>query len=191
MNKGILKGIELGKIWMRNSLDISHDYTHVQKVEEHALQIYEELKPEDVTIEELKLAIWWHDSYKARCKTTSFDSIWNEGTKSIKIFEKEFKDKIPDEVLERVGRAIVSHNRAFYILFNHSKMDNLSMLLIEADQLDGLRKERVLADRKRIRNIFIYILDLFLTDFVPTFLKIIHRSKYTLEILKLNKTGKI
>jgi hypothetical protein len=39
----IQKAIELGKIWMKNSVDPAHDYEHAQAVAGHALEIFKDL----------------------------------------------------------------------------------------------------------------------------------------------------
>ncbi len=179
------RAIELGKIWMKNSHDPSHDYEHALLVEQHALRIYEELKPEGVTEDEVSLACWWHDCYKARCKGMNLYDMWAEGTEARKIFEKELASLIPAKDIKSVGEAIENHNRGIFLFFHRTFFDPLSMILIEADQIDGLRKDRNEKGRKNVRNLFAYITDVLLSDLVPFYLKLIHRSKYTEEILKL------
>ncbi len=186
----IQKAIELGKIWMRNSVDPSHDFEHAQNVSKHALEIFKELEPNDITTEMVEIACWWHDSYKSRCKHTTWHSIYYEGGESKKIFEKEVGQLLPSEYVERIGEAIYNHNRAFHILFNHRKLDSLSMILIEADQIEGLNTERDMKSWKHITNPVIRILDMMLTMVVPIFLRIIMKSEYTKRIIKLrNKRG--
>lgn len=178
MSNGILKAIELGKIWMKKSIDPTHDYNHAKNVEKHAIEIFRELKPKGLTEEIVKLAVWWHDAYKSRCKTVTFDSIWNEGRKSAAIFQEEVGPLLDFKTMAKVSKAIVTHNRATYAMINKRHLDDLSLILIEADQLDGLNYVRVKREEKYIKNPFVLLVDRLLTAFVPFFLLRIHRSRY-------------
>lgn len=180
------KAIELGKIWMKKSLDPTHDFNHAQRVLEHAKSIFNELKPEGISMNMVELAVWWHDSYKSRCNRTTIKSIVMEGIYSRDIFKREVGDLISGTDMELISNAIYQHNRAFNILFNHRKLDSLSMILIEADQLDTLNIDRRKMGLKRKKNIFMHILEYLLLSFSPIFLRIIMRSEYTDNYLSLN-----
>lgn len=178
MNDGILKAIELGKIWMKKSIDPTHDYNHAKNVEKHAIEIYRELQPKDLSEEVLRLTVWWHDAYKSRCKNVTLDSIWNEGKKSAAIFQEEVGPLLDYKTMAKVSKAITTHNRATYAMINKGKLDDLSLILIEADQLDGLNYVRVRREEKNIRNPLVLLIDRLLTAFVPFLVLRIHRSNY-------------
>lgn len=185
MKNNIEKAINLGKIWMKKSVDSTHNYAHANRVEGHAIKIFEELQPKNVTLDLIRLAVWWHDSYKSRCKFVTIKSILIEGVEAAKIFKNEVGPLLDFKTVHLVSRAIAMHHRGMYIFFNHKKIDNLSMILIEADQLDGLNSARDAREARKIKNWITWIFDLALSAFVPFFILKFHRTKYAEDHLKL------
>lgn len=142
-----LKGIELGKIWMKNSVNRGHDYEHAMNVEEHAIEIYGELKkigvlPKDIDENLVKLAVWWHDSYKARIKGGSLYALFFEGREAAKITRKELGKYISKKQLELLIDAIKMHNNfIIYFLFTKN-YPPLLQILLEADNIDAMSEVR-------------------------------------------------
>jgi hypothetical protein len=89
-----LQAIELGKEWMRNSVNIAHDYEHAENVAKHSQGVFDFFKEKGLLTEDDRnitlLAVWWHDSYKAQyAKDRLFYGILFEGIESAKIFRRE------------------------------------------------------------------------------------------------------
>lgn len=190
MDYDIKKAIELGKIWMKNSIDRTHNFEHANSVVNHALKIFEELKPKGVTQDMVELAGWWHDAYKSRCKEVTWFSIYHEGEESSKILKQQVESLIPKEYFEKVSEAITNHNRGVYTIFFHKRMSELSLILIEADQTAGYLFAKKNIHAKRYSNNLVRFIDTLLTLLVPLYLRIIARSEYTKSIIKLSNESR-
>ncbi len=143
-----LAAIELGKVWMKKSVNKSHDWNHADKVVQHSLKILESLETEErvekgVTKNLTEICAWWHDSYKSRLKRSPVSSLFNEGFKSEDIVREELRKYLGNKELEIVSNAIrVHHFPIAYFLFNKAKFTGLTQVLYEADHLDVLREDR-------------------------------------------------
>ncbi|HRI05552.1 MAG TPA: hypothetical protein PLV59_01250 [Candidatus Dojkabacteria bacterium] len=142
------EALELGKIWMKNSINKGHDYLHAQHVEEHALVIYKELKkagklPAYVDESLVSLSAWWHDSYKARTKGLTLWAYLFEGYESEKIVKRELKGLLTESRLKRLAQAVRMHNHfAIYFLISKN-YPPLAQILIEADNIEATSKVRL------------------------------------------------
>ncbi|HVX92765.1 MAG TPA: hypothetical protein VHA74_01490 [Candidatus Dojkabacteria bacterium] len=175
------KAINIGKEWMRKSLDPTHDYTHANHVASNALNIY----PEFLTVDEnlVNLASWWHDSYKATQKGDSLFSIFFEGIMAAKIFEKEVGNLIEPKRRNRVYKAILFHNNPLIFIFFRKFVDPLALILYESDGLELYNEERKEISRSKNRG-YMYRLFLQSIEFVlGKIIKIVATSKYTKNIV--------
>lgn len=140
--------IELGQVWMKKSLNHSHDWTHAQNVATHSLKIYESLKKEgrmssEITPELVEISAWWHDSYKSRLRRTPVTALFNEGFESEKIVRLELAKFLSKKQLDLVSHAIRHHHfpAQFFFLFRYFYTP-LMQILFEADHLEVFRMDR-------------------------------------------------
>lgn len=141
------EAIELGRIWMKKSFDEVHDEKHVTMVEKHALEVFHEMQKrkeflDDIDENLVLLAVWWHDCYKATLCQETWDSVMNEGERSAEIAENELSSYLTKDRLDKVLTAIRYHNKPYFYMPKRRKLTKLGQILIEADCLDGYRKNR-------------------------------------------------
>jgi HD superfamily phosphodiesterase len=145
--KDELKAIELGKIWMKNSINKGHDYEHAQNVEEYAVKILKEFKdletiPEEVDEDLVKLAVWWHDSYKSRIKGLSIYALFFEGREAGKIARRELSKYVSKRRLDLVVEAIKMHNNFVLSILVTKYYPPLLQILMEADNIEAMSETR-------------------------------------------------
>ncbi|MBI2356734.1 HD domain-containing protein [Candidatus Dojkabacteria bacterium] len=142
------EAIELGKIWMKNSINRGHDYEHAENVEKHALEIFKEMKEkglihDDTDVKLVSLASWWHDTYKARMKKTTLRAFFLEGYESEKIVRNELKSYLSPKRLDSLCAAVRYHNHfLLYFLFSKTYAP-LIQILIEADNIEAMSSDRL------------------------------------------------
>jgi len=141
--------IELGKIWMKKSLDKgSHDQYHAQTVEDNCMGVWEEMKQTDpesasqVDIGLIRLVAWWHDCYKSQIKSPTISSVLYEGRFSEKIFREQAANYLRPERLEQVAYAIANHNKVWKFFYRLKKTPVLLRILLEADGVESIRTSR-------------------------------------------------
>jgi HD superfamily phosphohydrolase YqeK len=176
------KVIELGKIWMKKSINKTHNFEHAQNTLNHALKIYPQFKDLDSNL--VEIACWWHDCYKSRTKTETFESIFLEGAKSSKMFEKEVGSLMSLQRNKVVSQAIKRHNNFLWIICNRKGMSSLDIVLYEADQLEQFNDKRMEVGEKEIMNPLIRIFLFFLTPFLKNVLRTKAISTYTKNLIK-------
>jgi len=146
--QSISKAIELGRIWMKKSVNIGHDYIHAGNVEKRALQIFQKLNNKSKlnnTFDEdsVILVSWWHDAYKSRKVRPSIWGVIFEGNESAKITRNEIGEYIEEGQLDKILSAIRWHNHPFLFFLFQKKRNLLGRILIEADGEEALRDERL------------------------------------------------
>lgn len=189
--------IELGKSWMRKSIDPVHDFTHAQRVVQNSLKIYEELvesNPEMAAKLDpylIELAGWWHDAYKSRAEKIKIVDIIKEGDKSALIVEEELNNYIKPERLERILKAIRAHPRVHKYFWRLNRIDPLLRVLLEADILDAVRKDRYLIGLKSSKNIFRKIFYFTTNKAILIFTKFFFKkSNYGKNVFQRNRSQK-
>ena len=176
-----LKAIQLGKEWMEQSFDPTHDVIHAKHVADNALRIYPEFKNVDENL--VNLASWWHDSYKATQKGDTLFSLFFEGAMAAKIFEKEVGDLIEPQRRKRVYKAILYHNNPLVFLFFRKFVDPLALILYESDGLEMYNEQRKEIGKKKNRG-SLYKLFLKCLEFIlGKIIRIVATSKYTKDIV--------
>ncbi|HVX92708.1 MAG TPA: hypothetical protein VHA74_01180 [Candidatus Dojkabacteria bacterium] len=179
-----LKAIELGKIWMRNSLNKGHDYEHASAVEKHGLAIYKSLKEDgrlkpNIDEELVSLVAWWHDSYKARLKYPTIKALIFEGYESEKIVEKELKNYLSKDRLAIIKDAIRYHNHPWIYFVLTNKFNQLRQILLEADNIEVFSEKRLDRSFPDVNSIVVRaIFKLFCFDIIFWF-KVLPVSRYT------------
>ncbi len=163
------EAIRLGKIWMEKSKEVSHETEHASRVVQNSLKIYEEIKEktpgvvEDIDENLIKLVGWWHDAYKSTTDNISVVDLFLEGKRSAQLVEEELKNYMKSKRLKRVLFAITYHPQVYFYFWRIKKTDPLLRIILEADGLDGTRKDRFWIAWQtnkgifaRIRNVFFY-----------------------------------
>ncbi len=163
------EAIKLGKIWMRKSNEVSHGTEHASRVVQNSLKIYEELKERSpVLVEEadenlIKLVGWWHDAYKASTSKITVLDWFSEGKKSAQIAREELEDYVKPKRSEKILFAISYHPQVYFYFWRINKTAPLLRIILEADGLDGTRKDRFWISWQknksildRIKNVFFY-----------------------------------
>jgi len=156
MLKNEKKIIELGKIWMKNSVNPNHNYEHASEVLKHSLNILKEFEGIDRSI--VEIAVWWHDAYKSRQKRNTIYAVFFEGYESSKIFEKEMKELLDVDSIQLISKAIFNHNTPPVILNILGRYDTLTQILIEADNLDSMSLSRYHNVHKSFPDWLIYVI---------------------------------
>lgn len=182
-----VEAIELGKIWMRNSVNKGHDYEHASNVEKHGLEIYRELKKVDpgVDFDEgvVSLVAWWHDAYKSRIASPSIWAFFFEGRECERIVRKELADYVVKKELDIICNAIFNHNNflAYFLLPN--SYGPLVQILIEADNIEVFNKDRLMRSYRESDNvIFQLIIKAYLYN-LKFWLTLLPKSKYMYNFL--------
>jgi len=183
------KAIQLGKIWMKNSLNTSHGYEHAKFVEENAVNIYRSLKKEGIYLNGVnkklvRIVSWWHDAYKARLKRPEILSFFFEGFCSSKIVERELKKYLSVKDLKTISKAIKYHHIPIYYYIMKWRHPILSQILIEADGLEDLNLDRKEMQINSFRNPLLRIMYRINNRFMIFLLSRIAVSKYTKDVLR-------
>lgn len=156
------KALEKGKKWMRNSKNITHDFSHAENVAKHSLQVYKSLKEDgwvgDLDAKLILITAFWHDCYKATYKRSNVFSEIFEGVYSAKIVERELERLVSPERLKIILRAIKMHNNFIYFLLVGKRMPFLTRVLIEADAIEGSNVQRKKKNAKQEKTIFYIII---------------------------------
>ena len=176
------KVIELGKIWMKNSINKTHNFEHAQNVLNHALKIYPQFKDLDENL--VEIACWWHDCYKSRTKKDTFESIFLEGIRAVKIFENEIGNRMDQERKKIVAQAIKRHSNFLWIIFNRKGMNNLDIVLFESDQLEQFNDIRASNGKKVRQSPFVNVLLVIMRPFLQNVLRVRAVSTYTKNLIK-------
>lgn len=180
--------IKTGKFIMNKSVNSTHDVVHVTNVQHHAIAIWKELKLKgktNLSKEEVLLAVWWHDIFKARMKKSNIAVDILEGFGSAYLFIKEIKKRnIPCHKVTRVILAIALHNNPLAIYLSPFIGDNLIRILMEADGLDGFREERVKEEYKGIHTLFKKKIFLFIQNVLRCIMFLNVRTKYSRDFIK-------
>ena len=182
------KAIELGKIWMRNSLNKGHDFEHGSAVEKNALAIYKSLKEDGrvkPNIDEnlVSITAWWHDSYKARQKYPTLKTLIFEGYESEKIVDKELKDYVSKDRLALIKDAIRYHNHPWLYFVLTNRFNQLRQILLEADNLDVFSTKRLDRSFPDVNSIVVRaVFKLFCYDLLFWF-KVLPVSRYTKQVV--------
>ncbi|MFH0801764.1 MAG: HD domain-containing protein [bacterium] len=149
--EGESRAIELGREWMKKSLDSGHDYTHVCNVEEYALCSYLSLRdggriPDGLIDENLvRIAALWHDAFKATQGRPSLYNCLVEGIESSRIIRKQLKEFLSEERLNLVLDAVTFHNIPWLYPFRFlypARLTMLGLILVEGDSLDSFNSKR-------------------------------------------------
>lgn len=181
------QAIELGKIWMKNSVSKGHGYEHAEFVEENALNIFKSMKKEagdEVDESLVSIAAWWHDAYKARLKKPQILNFILEGFSSAKIVEKELKGLVGKDRLEIVLKAIRYHHLPVIFYLTKRGHSVLSQILIEADGIEDLNSSRKKEQLHGFSNpVFQYLYRLH-NRMMILILKVIAVSEYTKGIIQ-------
>jgi hypothetical protein len=183
----IQKAIELGQDWMKNSKDMLHDYSHASDVEQEALNI---CKDENIIDEHfislLRVACWWHDSYKAIEVKWPLITYFTEGYESEKIVRERLKDLLSPEDLDVVGHAVRYHNSFPLSLLLTRKYNGITRILIEADNIDCLNDSRL---RRKYENpsIFLRLASKIYYLYIKISYRILPMFKYTQRKLRFFK----
>lgn len=180
--------IEEGRLLMSKSVNATHDVVHVNAVQHHAIEIWRELKAKGktkLTQEEVLLAVWWHDVFKARFDDSSLliDLLEGLGSMSILLNESK-KKKVPLPRIKNVAIAIFVHNNPFAIYLNSLLGGGLIRILMEADGLDGFRENRIVNDYKKINNRVKKFIFLFLQKTLRCIMLLNARTDYSKNYLE-------
>lgn len=176
--------IELGKIWMRNSINPNHNYVHASEVQKHALEVHKEIG-ECIDINLVLMAVWWHDSYKSRQKTNTLYAAIFEGKEASKIFREQFEGKLEKKELELVCDAIFNHNSPPIIISLRGQYNVLNQILIEADNIDSLSLERYRQVHKRYPHWLLLLLIKLYKVFVDVSSLGVRKSRYYLDKFRI------
>jgi hypothetical protein len=187
-----LQAIELGKEWMRRSVNLAHDYEHAENVAKHSHEIFESFKREGLLTEDDRnitlLAVWWHDSYKAQqAKERLFYGIFFEGIESAKIFRREVGHLLSKEVLRKAEAMIKIHNMqgpvflVFWWLYTP-----LFRTLHEADYIEVYREKRIV-DSIKVHGFPMKILSTVYYGVMPFFMNLLPQSDYLKNFLRTRK----
>lgn len=175
------KAIELGKIWMKNSVNLDHNFEHALNTEKHALKIFPHFKDLDENL--VKITAWWHDAYKARQKKDTLISLIIEGIKSVEIFEREVGKYISPKRKKQISKAIKIHNLFPLFMLCKKYLLPLSQVLYEADQLEGYNTRRNVQRWKGISNPVVLYIDKGLALFLQNILRLMPNSEYTRSLI--------
>lgn len=157
--ESLKEAISQGKDIMRSSFEKAHGIDHASSVAKLSVGIFQSLpnkyleKYPDTPIELVELVAYWHDCYKAKKKEHEFKDIFIEGEESAKITSQMLKNKLTDEHLERVLDAIKSHTKPYLYFFRVNNIDPLKRVLLEADGIDGIRRERYMNGLKNAKTL--------------------------------------
>ncbi len=180
--------IDEGKLLMSNSVNPTHDVVHVKAVQHHAIEIWRELKSKGktkLTEEEILLAVWWHDVFKARFDNSSLLVDLLEGFGSMSILLNESKKKrVPFRKIKNVAIAIFVHNNPFAIYLNSLFGGGLIRILMEADGLDGFRENRIVDDYRKINSKVKKFIFLFLQKALRCIMLLNARTDYARKYLE-------
>lgn len=141
------EAIELGKIWMRNSINKGHDFNHASEVEKHGLAILEELqKSREISLgvdkNLVSLAAWWHDAYKSRVRGFSLWAYFFEGYEAQKLVRRELSEYVEKDRLNTLLEGIRMHNHFFLYFMISGNYPSLTQILVEADNIEATSEDR-------------------------------------------------
>jgi len=178
------ESLDLAKIWMKKSIDPnSHGYDHAVKVESNALKIFDEYRkrkfPDIESVDEnmIKLAVWWHDCFKAQSPNGYIRYYFIEGEKSAAIFEEQNKELIIDERRAKIYQAIWEHNKIWIYRIFFWKRPMLVRIIQEADSVECVHTSRFKRSLKKKRIFIVRIFNILLFPFLIVYLFLTPMSK--------------
>ena len=176
---------------MSKSINPTHDIIHVKNVEHHALSIWKEFKANSsrlVDKEEVLLAVWWHDVFKAKYRDTNILQNLFEGVGSAFLLLKySKKNNINFKQIKNSFIAILVHNNPFAIYMSSFIGNGIIRILMEADGIDGFRLERVKTSFMKLKSPIEKKKFLFIQTVLRCIMKLDARSSYAKGILSKQK----